>query len=252
MTQRHARAAAAALPRALEDAASALRARHEARPQARAAALALFARPVVAGATKTRLAARLGADGAAALYAAFVTDTLATVRAVPELDATLWVAGDPHHPSLVGHALLRTRQPEGDLGARMAAALRQGLTEAPRALVLGTDTPTLPADHLSRALRLLDDHDVVLGPAADGGYYLIGAQRPATGLLPDLFSGVRWSSPRTLADTLDLTARTGLRVGLAPPWYDVDDAPDLALLRLHLSLDPRAAPATHQALAGLF
>ncbi|MGD8862387.1 MAG: TIGR04282 family arsenosugar biosynthesis glycosyltransferase [Myxococcales bacterium] len=213
-------------------------------------ALQLFARPPIPGRTKTRLSPAVGAEGAAALYAAFIRDTCATVARAGGFDASLWVAGEPDHPALQRHGLPRRAQRGDDLGERMHGALREGLAVADAALVLGTDLPTLPSGHLRRAARALRKADVVLGPAADGGYYLIGVRGRASRSLPVLFSGVRWSSSHVLADTLDLSARAGLRVATVGPWYDVDGPEDLALLRLHLSLDPTLAPATRAALAG--
>ncbi|MDD9932629.1 MAG: TIGR04282 family arsenosugar biosynthesis glycosyltransferase [Myxococcales bacterium] len=213
-------------------------------------ALSIFARPVVAGVTKTRLSPVLGPEGSATLYRAFVADTLATVGGLPELAPTLWVAGDPEHATLGAYGLPREAQPELDLGARIRRALEHGLSRHRCALACGTDAPTLPASHLRRAARALEHAEVVLGPSADGGYYLIGLRRPA-GALPDLFSRVRWSTRHTLADTLALTACAGLSVAMLPPWYDVDEPADLELLRMHLALDPGVAPATRAALTTL-
>jgi rSAM/selenodomain-associated transferase 1 len=212
-------------------------------------ALQLFARAPVAGRAKTRLSPVVGTEGAAALYAAFLRDTCATVARAGGFEASLWVAGDPDHPTLAEHGLPRRAQRGDNLGERMHGALREGLAVADAAFVLGTDLPTLPAGHLRQAARALRGADVVLGPAADGGYYLIGVRGPAPRALSALFSGVRWSSPHTLSDTLALSARAGLRVATVGPWYDVDRPEDLSLLRLHLRLDPTLAPATRAVLA---
>ena len=94
---------------------------------------------------------------------------------------------------------------------------------------INSDSPALPPAFLSQAFRELDDPavDVVLGPCDDGGYYLIGWKRP----YPPLVREVRMSTPHVLADTLAVAAAAGLRVALLPPWYDIDDAADLARMR---------------------
>lgn len=222
-------------------------------PPAGTAALAVFARPVVPGRTKTRLARVVGDAAAAALYGAFLSDTLATARRARGLAPTLWVAGDPDHPSLarVAAGLPRARQPDGDLGARMQAALDAGLRRHPVSLVVGTDAPTLPAALLeAAAARLAEPADGaprwVVGPAIDGGFWLLGVRAP---LGPGALDGIPWSAPTTLEAT---RARLAPRLGppaTLSPWYDVDGAGDLPLLRAHVRSDPSLAPATRAWLA---
>lgn len=96
-------------------------------------------------------------------------------------------------------------------------------------LLVGTDTPTLPTAYLQRACDALQRGaaDVVLGPSEDGGYYLIGLRRP----VPELFTGMPWSSSTVAAETLARIRRLGLRLALLPGWFDVDRGEDLARLR---------------------
>jgi hypothetical protein len=106
---------------------------------------------------------------------------------------------------------------------------------------MDSDSPTLPLGCLVAAFAALDDADVVLGPCDDGGYYLIGLKRPA----PRLLREVPMSTPTVAADTLALAAAAGLRVGLLPAWYDVDDAASLARLMAELAATPpETAPNT--------
>lgn len=209
--------------------------------------LAVYGRPPRAGETKTRLAPVLGDDGAARLYAAFLADVLTRARQAP-FDVTLWVAGDPEDPLLLeidaARRVRRCAQQGRDLGERMARTLDAQRAENGLGLVLGTDSPTLPPRLLAAAARALDHSDIVLGPAADGGYWLVGARVP----MGRVFEGVRWSTTHALADTVRGAARIGASVVLASPWYDVDTADDLRLLRAHLGLDPSAAPVTAAAL----
>lgn len=210
--------------------------------------VAIFARPPRPGSTKTRLAPALGEEGAAALYRAFLADTVARCASVDALEPSLWCAGDPDAPELVTLAgtLPRRRQDGGDLGARMAGVLEALVGAAGRALIVGSDAPTLPAGYLRAAAEALERGvDAVLGPTADGGYYLVGARDR----VPPLFDGVRWSSPHTLADTLARGRRARVDLRLLPPWYDVDTPRDLRLLRAHLAVAPAAAPRTSEHLA---
>lgn len=126
-------------------------------------------------------------------------------------------------------------QVEGDLGARLAHALRGG------GLAVGTDSPTLPVSMIQEAARRLADHDVVFIPAFDGGYVLAGVRPHALGV----FDGVPWSAPDTHAASVERVRALGLRHFDLPYWYDVDEPRDLPFLRTHLrALDPRVAPRT--------
>jgi rSAM/selenodomain-associated transferase 1 len=226
------------------------------------AALAVFGRAPASGTAKTRLAGATGAggvalgpEGAARIYAAFLADTLATaarVAAAGHADVALWVAGAPDDASLCAvpgvAELPRVAQPEVDLGARMRAALDAGVASHGRALVVGSDAPTLPAEILVAACEAFARVDLVLGPAADGGYVLVGSRVP---LPPEVFAGARFSTPHARADTLAGARRAGLSVACVAPWYDVDTPDDLRLLRLHLALAPEAAPHTARALGAL-
>jgi rSAM/selenodomain-associated transferase 1 len=225
-------------------------------------ALAVFGRAPVAGRAKTRLAeapgaggAVLGAEGAARLYAAFLADTLRTaarVTASGYADVTLWVAGAPDDAALRAvpgvAALPCVAQPELELGARMRAALDAGVASHGRALVVGSDAPTLPAATLRAACAALEHADIVFVPAADGGYVLVGARAP---LPPEVFAGARLSTRHALADTRAGARRAGLSAACVAPWYDVDTPDDLRLLRLHLTLAPEAAPHSARALRDL-
>jgi len=224
--------------------------------------LVVFARAPVAGQVKTRLCspaaaagpgapAALTAEQAAAVHTAFVSDVCRTGAGSGIRRRRLYVAGDAAHPQLVriatDHGFEIRAQAGAELGARMAAAIADELAAGASAVVLcGTDSPTLPCAYLQRAAAWLgDDADVVLGPAADGGYYLVGARRP----LPELFAtGIRWGTPQVLPATLlrlrELAA-AGTRVALLPFFYDVDTPQDLWLLACHL----RLAAATPQSSA---
>jgi rSAM/selenodomain-associated transferase 1 len=111
-----------------------------------------------------------------------------------------------------------------DLGARMAAAFEAAFERgARRAVIVGSDVPALSSEHVLRSLSLLDTHDVALGPARDGGYYLLALDRPR----PGLFEGVPWSTAGVLRATIDHADGQGLRVGLLEELGDLDTPDDL-------------------------
>jgi rSAM/selenodomain-associated transferase 1 len=179
----------------------------------------LFAKAPVPGRVKTRL----GIDPlrAAELHSSFVRQTLAMLETMNgEIDIEL--STDEPTAAWSESPVPRSVQSEGGLDRRIYTALHQALAAGrPRVLILGSDSPGLPAGHL-RAL-LASPADISLGPAEDGGYYAIAAGRTD----PAMFAGVRWSSASTLDDTLRALAGCGLSVELGNPWFDVDRPEDL-------------------------
>lgn len=174
--------------------------RHASPDSSERVGIAILARAPVPGQVKTRLIPMLGAHGAARLQRWLLRRTAATALAADVGPVVLWCAGDPSHPDVAlcrafGPIILR-RQPDGDLGARMLAAVRQSPTPA-GTLVLGTDCPALSAAQLRQAADSLRDHDAVAFPADDGGYVLIGMKAPAH----ELFAGVDWGTDRVMAQT---------------------------------------------------
>ena len=199
----------------------------------------VFARPPRPGEAKTRLARTLGNERAARLAQAFLRDTWATVQGLRWARPVL--AGTEPDPAAFGLGPVELwPQGDGDLGERMERVLRRALATAPRALIIGADLPGLPAAHLEAALAQLEQTEVVLGPAADGGFYLLGARRFVDGAL----QGVTWSASSTLAQTQAQLRRAGLSLGRAPDWFDVDESADLERLREVLGERPHAAPHT--------
>lgn len=164
--------------------------------------IVVFAKAPIPGFAKTRLAARLGPEAAAALHARMVERTVEQACAVEAATVELACTPTIDHPLFVRLAqrwpVTRTPQGEGDLGVRMHGAIAAALSGAPRAIVIGTDCPGLDAAYLREASAALRaGHDVVLGPAEDGGYVLVGA----TVVAPGMFQHVAWSTPTVLADT---------------------------------------------------
>ncbi len=179
---------------------------------------------------KTRLSPPLAPDDACRLYEAFLEDLFRRLQGLRGVEATVWYAGgDPARLSrFVPDRARLAPQADGDLGARLVAAFETLLAGggAP-AVIVGSDSPDLPVRQVRRAFQKLRRHDVVLGPAADGGYWLVGLRAPA----PSLFAGIDWGSDRVFAQTLQRVERAGLRLATLPLWYDVDGADGLRLLR---------------------
>ncbi len=188
--------------------------------------IAIFAKAPVPGEAKTRLIPLLGAEGAARLQAQLLEAALAKSTAVPGAVCTLWVAGDLQHPEVrraaTRHGVAIEPQRGADLGARMHAAMMHTLAQQVRCVLIGTDCPALTARHLEQAASALVTHDVVLGPAADGGYVLIGLKQPC----PDLFDGIAWGSADVLRATRERIARAGLHVFELPSLPDLDTPAD--------------------------
>lgn len=190
-------------------------------------ALLVFARAPEAGKAKTRLIPALGAAGAAALHAGLVEQTLQTVSMLG-MDVQLWCHPDPQQPFFrycaerFGVSLHTQRG--GDLGERMAKALGTALWEYDHVVLIGTDCPTLAAGDLADAFAALaGGADAVFGPAADGGYYLVGLRQAA----PTMFADIDWGSERVLAQTQARAHALGLATRLLAIHRDLDTPADL-------------------------
>lgn len=191
-------------------------------------AVLVFVRAPEAGRVKTRLAASLGAEGALRVYRRLADHTVREARELePGVEVRIhftpadrgaevraWLGGGPCY----------LPQAEGDLGARMEAAFRAAFEEgADRVVIIGSDLPEVSAALLRRALVALDAHPAVLGPARDGGYYLLGMRR----MIPGVFHRVPWSTGDVLARTLERMRAAGVEPALLDTLADVDEAADL-------------------------
>ena len=202
------------------------------RPRA-AAAVAIMAKAPVPGLAKTRLIPVLGAAGAARAQRRFTLHTLATATTASSGPVQLWCTPDIRHrffQALQRRAGMRcSAQPEGDLGARMGAAVQAHFAarNAMPLVIVGTDCPVLTPSHLQLAADALQTHDAVLIPAEDGGYVLLGLRRP----LPGVFEAVHWSTPDVLEQTRARLQTEGARWLELPTLWDVDEPADWARLR---------------------
>ncbi|MGI8944205.1 MAG: TIGR04282 family arsenosugar biosynthesis glycosyltransferase [Qipengyuania sp.] len=180
--------------------------------------LTIFARWPEPGQVKTRLIPALGAEGAAALYRRMLRETVREARD-SGLSVSLRTTGaEPERFSqLLGGEFAIEDQGEGDLGARMARV-------APPAILVGSDCPELTAALIRRAAGALERAPAVIGPAHDGGYYLLGLARP----MPFLFHAMEWSTGGVFEEAMRRFERHGVAPVVLPRLRDIDTPDDLA------------------------
>ena len=177
-----------------------------------------MAKPPVWGKAKTRLAEDIGPDKALGIYERLLEHTL-QVAEVCAADVTVFQAFE--NASFRGFDGFKVKMQEGeDLGQRMAHAFQ---SSAFPAVMIGTDCPALSSDLLQEAFEALNTNDVVLGPANDGGYYLIGMRT----WIPSLLEGIAWSTEKVLAQTLEAAKNAHLRTVLLDEQVDIDTFADL-------------------------
>lgn len=199
--------------------------------EARARALVVLTKAPVRGLVKTRLAAAIGPDAALAVHERLVAHTLTEVARACErlapIDAVVRVTPDEATESArrwVPSAIRVAPQGDGDLGARIGRAMEAAFAAgASRVVSIGIDCPDLTSEHLALAFDALERSDVVLGPAKDGGYWLIGARARA----PALFADVPWSTPDVLALTRRRAREAGWSLAELKTLSDVDTPADL-------------------------
>jgi rSAM/selenodomain-associated transferase 1 len=195
----------------------------------------LFTKPARPGRVKTRLIGALSSRQAAALHQAFLDDILLMLSTRSFALRIAW-ALDEGEP-LPNGEVRGLRQSGGDLGARLLGSLQEVSEEFPFVMALGSDHPEIVLSRLEEAfLRLKEGADMVLGPATDGGYYLIALRRSS--IHPELFDGIPWSSPAVFSETLERSGRLGLKVDLLAAGEDVDSPEDLERLIGFLAENP--------------
>ncbi|MDH5428200.1 MAG: TIGR04282 family arsenosugar biosynthesis glycosyltransferase [Nitrospirota bacterium] len=191
-------------------------------------ALIVFAKAPVVGQVKTRLCPPLTPDEAASLHGSLVLDLLERCQSLQGCDRILAGAPTPDHPFF---GAMKTRfkipiweQVGEDLGVRMSHAFQSALgSPYQSAIIIGTDIPGITAPLMTTACKSLHDHDLVLGPTVDGGYYLIGLRSP----VPELFAGIPWSTETVCSLTQEKAQALGLSVKMLPMLRDLDTIEDL-------------------------
>lgn len=235
-------------------------------------AIVIFGKTARAGNVKTRLSPPLEPAQAARLYDAFARDVMDTVHRYrasmasqqDHLDVTLaWDGRRDDDLAVYADQQLNfdvTEQRPGKLGARLQGVFSDLRDEgARRVMAVGTDSPTLSPEHLRTARMTLESHDVVFGPAFDGGYYLVGVdETDGAKPMPEtvIFEDISWSSPRVLEQSWQRATDGGLLCELLGFWYDIDTYEDLLKARFHLmsylaDREPQVGRHTRQALESL-
>ena len=192
----------------------------------------LLVKEPVPGSVKTRLQSALSEQKSCLLYRAFVEDFLDHLKTLKNVclcvayhgrleNIQTWL-GQDHYRYIA--------QGTGDLGVKMRRVFNWSFSQgAKRCVILGSDNPTLPASRINDALALLEKKDVVLGPAWDGGFYLIGLRHAE-----NIFSGVQWSTNKVFEQVVFRVMKQGKKLGLIDPWYDIDELEQLRFLKRHL------------------
>lgn len=200
--------------------------------------LGVFAKEPVSGQVKTRLSPPLSPDQAAELYQISLRETVDKM-ADGDFDLTVCYAGDENYFRRTFPGKTLYKQEGGDLGERMSNALqhffRQGYQQA---VLVGSDSPDLPLDLVEQAFAALDWQPLVMAPAHDGGYVLIGESCH----FPRLFENISWSSAEVLSQTRQIAEATGIEYRLLPAWDDLDD---LDALQRFLQRSPESRVAEY-------
>ena len=200
--------------------------------------LALVARYPRLGAVKTRLATTLGNESVYALYCAFLRDLAERLPAGPWDIHWLYTPADEPFAAWLAAGQPTSPQEGTTLNERLLNGFRALGQSHERVIIMSTDSPHVSLEWIARGFALLEQHDVVLGPCDDGGYYLVGMRAAH-----DIFSGITMSTSTVLEETLALAEHLGLSTALLPPTFDVDDLTGLAALRQWL--DSNAVELPH-------
>ena len=190
--------------------------------------LLIFAKYPAAGQVMTRLCPPLTPDAAAAVQRSCIR--LICERAFRDWPTRPVLCASPDDREMgfreiVGPFLPIVKQGEGDLGQRLLRGARRVLNDdgQERVLMIGSDSPTIPAERFREAGARLGSSDAVIGPAHDGGFYLIGLRKTT----PGMFDGVEWGTEHAAAQTIERLRGAGMTVAELEPWYDIDRPDDL-------------------------
>lgn len=193
--------------------------------------LIIFTRYPEPGKTKTRMIPLLGEEGAATLQRQMTEHTLKQAIQLQQIFSTsitiYFASGDEQlMQNWLGKSFSYKRQKEGDLGQRMQVAFEEAsIAQMSKVIIIGTDCPELNENLLADAFKALDRHNLVLGPALDGGYYLIGLNR----LISELFKDINWGTSEVFAQTQKIARQMNLSIYSLPILNDIDRPEDLPI-----------------------
>lgn len=199
--------------------------------------LIIFIKAPKKGMVKTRLAAKIGEDLALKLYRAMVEDLLENVGVSDHYDIQIMVMPENSEEEVRNWLKwpgVITSQIVGDLGIKLLHAFEQGFSEGfKQIIIIGSDLPGLSSSHIKQSFKLLQHYPLVIGPAVDGGYYLIGLNSPQ----PQLLTKINWSTPEVLAETLNRLHQANLPYYLLEEMRDIDDYEDVLALWKSIKLE---------------
>ncbi len=195
--------------------------------------LGIFLKHPVPGTVKTRLGAEIGNDQSAALYRAFLEDILERTSGIAT-QRVLAYAPETEEARSYFQALTKSGdlvwpQPHTGLGERMFALIQDHIADGP-VVIIGSDSPSIPVAEIQKAFNHLTETDIVLGPAIDGGYFLVGQRQ----VCEEMFDQVDWSTPLVLSQTIQNIRKANRSLQLLNVWYDIDTLADLRFLFAHL------------------
>ena len=194
----------------------------------------MFAKHWTPGRVKTRLAASIGEELATEFHRVCVATIVGRFASFGDRQVVGFAPPDQEEAfqSVAGDGWTLKAQVAGDLGNRMAAYFEEAFASgATRVVLIGSDSPNMPDEFVRSAVEALANHDVVLGPSDDGGYYLIGLSK----MVAELFEDVDWGSENVWQQSMDRLNRAGASFHKLEEWYDVDELPDLQRLNEQLS-----------------
>ena len=225
--------------------------------------IAVFSKKPESGKSKTRLVPPLTLKEAKELSEAFLADTIRLIDDIDCIDQRIIYFYPPpsseYFKSIangsIGQLRINSLKPESpwmikpqegkDFGERLSNAIREELKSCSKKLeiynnkikkfiIIGSDSPTIPQRYIKEALLILKSEEIVLGPAQDGGFYLIGAKKS----WPGIFKSVRWSSRNTLRDVILNLEKLSITYKLLPQWYDIDEITDIGKLSKEIKKMP--------------
>ena len=190
------------------------------------AVVLIVAKAPVAGQVNTRLIPDIGVEAATALQAVLIQSRLKSLNEIKLCETQLWCAPDVHHPFFKQcqsqYKVELYKQSGDDLGVRMSSAIEQSLKKFKRVVLVGTDAPSLSGEHIETAIEQLENHDVVIGPAEDGGYVLIGMSQHSDAV----FQIVEWGTDQVLDETRLKIKENKLSCFELEPCWDIDRVED--------------------------
>jgi len=192
--------------------------------------LIVFAKEPEKGKVKTRLSGCLSPRQCLKLYKGLLKETVVLARSAgcgQKIIAYDSGGQNPEFLKKIAGDFKFHRQKGRGLGERMFNAFKSALADQAKAVIIGSDSPGLPVSRIRRAFELLDENDLVLGPANDGGYYLIGLKKPCQ----KIFTGIEWSSRSVFKKTLVRAGKLKKKTAVLDFWHDIDTPQDLKYLK---------------------